>query len=405
MLEYLSTVNTAARWGITARRVALLCEQARIPGAFKVGTSWCIPGDAIRPGDPRFCSGGDLPPVAEKSLSSDLEHINEMAVTWPNLPWEDPDALAATIPDEPYRSYRLYVEGWLAYLRGDFERTIQNYREIDNGAVKLWACHLALVAAVSTGDYPLYNELETYCKVVIAAGLGANVTAVAVFPLAAIAVDFFVPDMIPEWLKNGEFSALPTYLKGEAFSFQTHYLYFAKEYKSAFDIARAALTFFPPENGMTNMSINLRFICAMSCCALDRQDEASIYLMGLMKDCLPNGFITPFAEHLLDLGGLLERLLEREYPEYYDAVTGLTKLVIPNWRTFHKRFAKDNISLIRDPREYQMALAAARGDTDTQIAERFHLASGTVSNYLKIVYEKLQITDKPYRKELVKYLW
>jgi hypothetical protein len=271
--------------------------------------------------------------------------------------------------------------------------------------VKLWACHLAIASAVSTGDYPLYQEIGAYCKGMAEADLGANVKAVAEWTLAAIAVDMFAPAMIPDWLKNGDFSALPTYLRGEAFFYQTHYLYFAKEYRSALDIARTALAFFPPENGMTSMCIHLQFICAISCCALGRSDDAEKHLSDLMKDCLPIGFITPFAEHLLLLDGLVERLLERDYPGYYDAVIGLTNRVIPNWRLFHERFNKDNISLVLEPREYQMALAAVRGDTDAQIAEQFHLARGTVRNYFQIIYEKLLITEKPRRRELVKYLW
>ena len=401
MTGYLSSADTAAKWGLSVRRVTLLCEQGRIPGVFRINKSWSIPADATRPGDPRFEKKTPL----QNTLSTELEQINDMAVKWPNLPWEGPDALVATLPDEPYRSYRLFVEGWLAYLRGDFERTIKNYREIDNEAVKLWACHLALAAAVSTGDYPLYNEIETYCKAVIAMDSGADATAVASFALAAIAVDFFVPDMIPEWLKNGDFSALPTYLRGEAFSVQTHYLYFAKEYKSAFDVARAALTFFPQENGMTNMSIQLRFVCAMSCFALGRQDDALIYLYGLMKDCLPSGLITPFAEHLLNLNGKVEQLLKSSYPEYYDAVMGLTNRIIPNWRIFHERFNNDDTKLVLDTRQYQMAVAALHGGTDVKLAEDFHMALGTVRNKMQIIYSKLQMPEKSGRKELDKYLW
>ena len=400
-MEYITVYETARKWGVTVRQVQRLLAANRIPGAKKHGQAYMIPLGAEKPGDPRFEK--KTPP--QNTLSADLEHINEIAVTWPNLPWVDPDALAATIPDEPYRPYRLFVEGGLAYMRGGFELTVQNFREIESEAVKLWACHQTIAAAVSTGDYPLYKEIESYCKSMIGADLGANVTAVSQWTLAAIAVDMFAPAMIPDWLKNGDFSALPTYLRGEAFFYQTHYLYFAKEYKSALDIARAALTFFPPENGMTSICIHLRFICAISCCALGRHDDAEKYLSDLMKDCLPNGFITPFAEHLLLLNGLVERFLERDYPEYYDAVIGLTNRVIPNWRNFHERFNKDNISLILEPREYQIALASVRGDTDAQIAEQFHLALGTVRNYFQIIYEKLLITEKPRRRELVKHLW
>ena len=57
MPDYLSAVNTAARWGISKRRVALLCEQGRIPGAFRIGVGWVIPADAAKPADARIKNG------------------------------------------------------------------------------------------------------------------------------------------------------------------------------------------------------------------------------------------------------------------------------------------------------------------------------------------------------------
>ena len=57
MPDYLSAIDTAAKWGITMRRVALLCEQGRIPGAYKIGSSWAIPSNAEKPADARIKSG------------------------------------------------------------------------------------------------------------------------------------------------------------------------------------------------------------------------------------------------------------------------------------------------------------------------------------------------------------
>ena len=37
-MEYLSLKQTAEKWGITVRRVQVLCSQDRIPGATKIGS-------------------------------------------------------------------------------------------------------------------------------------------------------------------------------------------------------------------------------------------------------------------------------------------------------------------------------------------------------------------------------
>ncbi len=53
-MEYLSASQTAEHWGISRRRVQILCSQGRIPGAFKVGKVWVVPNDAPKPKDIRF---------------------------------------------------------------------------------------------------------------------------------------------------------------------------------------------------------------------------------------------------------------------------------------------------------------------------------------------------------------
>lgn len=56
-MEYLSIKETAEKWGLTARRVQVLCSGSRIPGAFRIGNMWAIPADAEKPSDARIRSG------------------------------------------------------------------------------------------------------------------------------------------------------------------------------------------------------------------------------------------------------------------------------------------------------------------------------------------------------------
>ncbi len=56
-MKYLSVRETAEKWGISVRRLQVICRQGRIPGAFLVGNSWAIPADAEKPKDKRIKSG------------------------------------------------------------------------------------------------------------------------------------------------------------------------------------------------------------------------------------------------------------------------------------------------------------------------------------------------------------
>ena len=56
-MEYLSLKQTAEKWGITVRRVQVLCSQDRIPGATKIGSFWVVSKEAEKPKDQRIKSG------------------------------------------------------------------------------------------------------------------------------------------------------------------------------------------------------------------------------------------------------------------------------------------------------------------------------------------------------------
>ena len=56
-MKYLSAKQTAVKWGISPRRIQILCKEERIPGAFIVGNSWAIPETAEKPKDARVGNG------------------------------------------------------------------------------------------------------------------------------------------------------------------------------------------------------------------------------------------------------------------------------------------------------------------------------------------------------------
>lgn len=52
-MEYITTREAANRWGVTERRVQVMCKQGKIPGVFRLGWAWAIPKDAPKPGNRR----------------------------------------------------------------------------------------------------------------------------------------------------------------------------------------------------------------------------------------------------------------------------------------------------------------------------------------------------------------
>lgn len=54
---YMRISEVAELWGISTRRVTILCQQGRIDGASKFGNVWAIPDTAQKPADRRVKSG------------------------------------------------------------------------------------------------------------------------------------------------------------------------------------------------------------------------------------------------------------------------------------------------------------------------------------------------------------
>ena len=52
-MEYLTTAEVAEKWGITRRRVVVLCDEGKIEGAVQKGKIWLIPETASKPIDGR----------------------------------------------------------------------------------------------------------------------------------------------------------------------------------------------------------------------------------------------------------------------------------------------------------------------------------------------------------------
>lgn len=57
---FMSVKQAAEIWGISDRRIRVLCSQGRIPGAYQEGRGWKIPIDAVKPSDGRYKSTESL---------------------------------------------------------------------------------------------------------------------------------------------------------------------------------------------------------------------------------------------------------------------------------------------------------------------------------------------------------
>jgi hypothetical protein len=56
-MDYISAAQAAEKWGISSKRVQVLCKVGGIPGIERIGHAWLIPKGAGKPADRRIRSG------------------------------------------------------------------------------------------------------------------------------------------------------------------------------------------------------------------------------------------------------------------------------------------------------------------------------------------------------------
>lgn len=392
-MEYLSVSEISERWGVTVRQVQRLLAEGRIPGARKYGRSWMIPDDVTKPSGPR-----EKEKPAEQTVPSEISEV--IRITSMPMPVDRPDQILEIVED-PWA--RRQYEAEISYLRGDFSNVMQCYKVIDdNDAVRVRAALVGVAAAISLGDYRAYSEIEIYLKEIIRANPGSDLAAVAELALASVAVSVIAPNMVPEWLKKGDFGAFPKEAGPPYLLYlRSRYFLCVCQYETALCLAQSALLFSRREEGITLTGVYLRVVCALACHNLDREEEARQRLSEAMRIALPHGFVTPFAEMVSDLGGLVEQCLEREFPEYRDVVVVQWSQTVKNWIEFHNRFTKDNITLILTLREYQISMMVSRHFSYAKIANHFNISVGRLKNIMLEIYQKLMVSG---RDELKKYI-
>jgi len=59
-MVFMTAKETAKAWGITPRRVQVLCAEGRISGAWRLGNAWAIPISTKKPHDERTLNKGNI---------------------------------------------------------------------------------------------------------------------------------------------------------------------------------------------------------------------------------------------------------------------------------------------------------------------------------------------------------
>lgn len=438
-MDYRSARDTAEQWGISERLVQRLCAEGRIAGARKISGSWAIPLDAQKPDDmrKRLTREKIVAEILAQASGAEQAHgVDDEAPTAADTPASDTTAAGAPSPDRtsddanvfanlmplmnsPFKpgkcretierltdpDIHTVAQAEYCYFSGDAEeaaRITEDLLSHRNLSVRLSACLIYVYANLPLGNINRARfalaELRNALSNIPEANSSQSKAAMAFTGYASsVLLHLPMPNDAPP--VDSLLPLLPRGLRAFALYVISHQLYLRGEYAKSLGMAETALminseTYPIPE-------IYLHLIAVMDCMSLKRTDEARKHLLAAWELARPDGLIEAFGEHHGLLGGMLESVIKKDWPEDFKRIIDITYRFSAGWRRVHNPATEEKVADNLSTTEFTVSMLAARGWTNQEIGTHLEISANTVKSYLASSFRKLGISK---RQELGKYM-
>ncbi len=391
-MEYISVKAAAEKWGISQRYVQRYCTDGRILGAVKFSGSWAIPADAPRPGDLRKLT-------------------NHVSLTKPHMPMpllNTPFSLglglkAAKAVEDPDERAIALAEFY--YFSGQAEKavlTAEPYLEHPDLALRLSACWLCAYAGLSLNRIPLTRHAMGTLKRTVESvdeytPPQHQALAECISTTASVLLHLPLPKILSP-LKQ-YIHMMPPGMRLFVLYVEAHHSYLQGQYGAAIGIAETALAL---EGELYPIpSIYLHLVATMGYINLRHTDAARDHLLKAWSIARADDLIQPFGEHHGLLGGMLEAVMKKEWPEDFNRVIGITYRFSSGWRKIHNPETGHNVADDLTTTEFTVAMLAAREWSNKEISAHLGISTNTVKLHVSSALQKLGISR---RKELAQFM-
>lgn len=396
-MDYITVKEAAQKWGVTPRRVQILCSQNRIQGAVRFGNRLMIPTDAIYPARDRNNllaeSNQPLPRKTPFLYMSDLYCTPGSA-----------DEVTASLAY--HHEAQVLFEAEVAYSRGEIDKVYERANYLLNKHSGFYAIisagMLLALCAIWRGDLALWRK----AKVHIAEANAQTDMERDIISFSITAVDSMLYDVtnFPEWFKIGCFEPLHKDALPAAKIYYAKYLYasgYAVATKQVVMEGLSGLSFmsilpFTIEPMISQAQadqsiiseIYLRMICATVYHNSGNDAQAIRHLDRAIALALPDRLYGLLAEYCRVLDRLLEKRLVLVDEEAWKTVKSLYKGYNMGWSTLSGAVRGRHIITTLSQKEREVAKLAAFGMSNPEIAKKLNLSLSSVKQSIRITSEK-----------------
>lgn len=403
-MGWMTAAEAAREWGVTPRRVQILCAEGRVEGAERFGRAWRIPEGAPKPDDPRR-AGAPAAPTSAAGAEDAAPAPLSLGALMPLMatPFA-PGRAAGAAASLPEGAPRDIARAELAYFTGraeDAAAAAEPYLGHGDPGARLSACLICAYANLPLGRIDRAQQALAAARGALAGASAADPRARAAEAFIAQTASVLLHLPAPEAAQpaSDPLPLLPPGLRLFACYVRAHRLYLEGSYELAYGMTVGALAM--ADETYPIPAIYLHLAAVMSLMALRRTDEARRHVLAAWELARPDGLIEPFGEHHGLLGGMLEAAIKPAWPDDFRRIIDITYRFSAGWRRVHNPATGDDVAGNLTTTEFAACMLAARDWTNAQIAEHLGVSVNTVKSCLSASMRKLGVTS---RRDLARFM-
>ncbi len=407
-MNYLTIKETALRWGVSERTVNKLCTAGRIEGAVKHGNVWAIPENAEKPDDPRRerVKQKQTPSDLEKNMPLSVDNNTEKpiaeapqrsAMPLLNTPFKIGHVLETIGSIEDRDSHNIALAEYF-YFSGQPENAsdiAEMYLTHEDVALRVSACWIFAYANLALDRIQKSKRaMEVLQALVASVNDETPLRDKALITCCSTGASVLLHLPLPKILSplKTYIHMMPPGLRLFVLYIEAHHAYLNRQYGVAVGIAETALAL---ESEIYPIpTIYLHMVACMGYMNMKHPEMAREHLIEAWKVAQPDDLIEAFGEHHGLLGGTLESVLKKDYPEDFKQIINITYKFSAGWRKVHNPDTGNSVADNLTTTEFSIAMLAARGWTNQEIADHMNITEITVRNIITNIIQKLNVKSR-----------
>lgn len=401
-MEFITVKDAALKWGVSTRRVQILCANGRIKGAYRFGKSWMIPKDAVLPN--AYRKEEEKMPMPRRSPFLDMTNLYNKAG----------GALecAEMLVNRP--EARALFEAQIAYRRGEIDKVYEKARFFLNTHSGFFAIlgggMLLAQCAIWRGDIELWTEAKRHiCEAPCETKEEREIISLS---LAIIDSSVYDNKDYPEWFTTGSFEPLPPDAHPAAKVFYVKYLYMCAyavasglvQHEGVRGLALMKLIPNAVEPMVTQAAVDqtvipeicLRLSCAVAYHNSGEREKAIKHIDKALDLALPDKLYGILAEYVRHFNGLIEERILLKDERTMSDISILYEKYRHGWAKLSGIVRNKQIATNLTPREHEIAKLKTFGFKPKQIGEMLYISESMVRYIITQIANKASCSEDDF---------